>query len=433
MGINEPIFSALSKLLPTETAAALSEQRVVAFALSVVASLGTFLGGLVTLVLVKWVGMSGNGTSGASGTLVGVLQAFSAGVMLYMTFMDLIPEATEAIGARETMLYFFVGVVVFGIIEAVFLDEHDHDHSTHNEDSHTNSESDKKSRSRSRSPSKKKEKDEKKVNHKKQDNKPVDIASEKGKKQLMRTSLITFWALLLHNMPEGLGVYLSAMTDVRLGLQLAVAICLHNIPEGMAVAIPLYAAGGSSFYVLAMTLANGLAEPIGVLVGVAFFGKYLTPEVLSRCLAAVGGIMCCISIHELQPTAIKYAGQGRASISLFFGMFVVFLALEGVTEYFGHPHSHGGSSAVGHGGHSHVGHGHGHDGSARQQPIAAIIDEEIKWGVGSGLKFEKPVKFVKKSGREEEEHRRHSHSHAHSHSHDGNAGGHSHSHDDHSH
>ncbi|KAI9342924.1 ZIP zinc transporter-domain-containing protein [Obelidium mucronatum] len=412
--MNEPIYKFLSSLVPSEIAAMLSDQRAVAFALSIVASLGTFLGGLVTLVLVKGLGMRGNGTSGVSGALVGVLQAFSAGVMLYMTFMDLIPEASASLGARETMLYFFVGVVVFGVIEAVFLDDHNHDVDEHSHEHTENESKDVKSKRQvdKRTPKKSVE--------------TVDIHSEKGKKQLMRTSLITFWALLLHNMPEGLGVYLSALTDVRLGLQLAVAICLHNIPEGMAVAIPLYAAGGSSLYVLGMTLANGLAEPIGVVVGVAFFGQYLTPEVLSRCLAAVGGIMCCISIHELQPTAIKYAGQGRASISLFTGMLVVFLALEAVTEYFGHPHSHGGSEVGGHHGHSHSGKGHSHSQDYTSKPVQqpiAVVEQEIKWGAGSGLKIEKPVKFVRKAGNDGN-----SKDNTGGHSHSPGGGGHSHSH-----
>lgn len=85
--------------------------------------------------------------------------------------------------------------------------------------------------------------------------------------QLMRTSLITFVAMALHNLPEGLGVYLSSLNSPKMGIQLAVAIMLHNIPEGMAVAIPLYVATSSTPKVLYWTFINGLAEPIGVLLG----------------------------------------------------------------------------------------------------------------------------------------------------------------------
>jgi ZIP family zinc transporter len=122
---------------------------------------------------------------------------------------------------------------------------------------------------------------------------------------------------------------------------------LHNIPEGMAVGIPLYASTGSIFQVLWWTLINGLAEPAGVLMGGMVLAPYLDEYILSRCLAMVGGIMFCISIHELYPVSIKYCGKHMASASLMIGMFFCWVALESVDSYFegidmpGHSHSHG--------------------------------------------------------------------------------------------
>ena len=85
-----------------------------------------------------------------------------------------------------------------------------------------------------------------------------------------------------------------------------------------------------------MTLLNGLIEPLGVVIGGFFFSSYLTQEVLSKSLAAVAGIMACISLHELLPTAIQYAGKDRASAALFVGMAVCFGALEGVDILMAH-------------------------------------------------------------------------------------------------
>lgn len=117
------------------------------------------------------------------------------------------------------------------------------------------------------------------------------------KQKMKRTSLITFLAMGLHNLPEGLGVYLSALSDTKLGLQLAIGIMLHNIPEGMAVAIPLYGATHSYSSVLFWTFLNGLAEPAGVIIGGSLLYPYLSHELLSRCLAMVGGMMMCVSIQ----------------------------------------------------------------------------------------------------------------------------------------
>lgn len=52
-------------------------------------------------------------------------------------------------------------------------------------------------------------------------------------------------AIAIHNFPEGLATFASAITDPTLGLSIAIAIALHNIPEGISVAVPLYYATGS--------------------------------------------------------------------------------------------------------------------------------------------------------------------------------------------
>ncbi|KAJ3179393.1 hypothetical protein HDU87_003003 [Geranomyces variabilis] len=353
-----PLVAAVTPYLPPFLVTLLHDPHVLAFVMALVASMGTFIGGVVVVVLAKLTAADPN--SPATAKLMGVLQAFSAGVMLYITCFDLIPEATEILGGRECMGWFFAGVLAFGILEEVILpDEHGHDHddddaaggggggggggaAAHrgNDDdddagaaasitaagaeipTHPGAVTDASSATPPPPPP---------------PPPPVVVAgpSAKERRELLRSSFITFVALAMHNLPEGLGVYLSALSDIRLGSQLAMAILLHNIPEGMAVAIPLYAATGNATKVLWWTLVNGLAEPLGVVVGGALLHSYLSPALLSRCLAAVGGIMACISIHELQPTAIKYAGKGIATSSFFGGMLVCFAALEAVNEWFG--------------------------------------------------------------------------------------------------
>ncbi|KAJ3290976.1 hypothetical protein HK104_006393 [Borealophlyctis nickersoniae] len=322
-----PLHAVLAQFIPPSLHPVLLGPHAIAFFLASVASMGTLLGGLLVILLAHFTGA--DPSSPSTSRLMGILQAFSAGVMMYITCFDLIPESVDQLETRETMLWFFGGVLAFGVLEGFVLpDDHGHDHdNAHIEGS---------SGGTGASPKKggKKSKATAQAN---------GVAPTVRERELMRASTITFLALTLHNLPEGLGVYLSSLSDVRLGLQFAAAICLHNIPEGMAVAIPLYAATkGDTSRVLWWTLLNGLAEPLGVVAGGALLHSYLSPAVLCRCLAAVGGIMACISIHELQPTAIQFAGKARATISFFGGMLVCFLALEAVTEWFGgHGHSHG--------------------------------------------------------------------------------------------
>ncbi|KAG5462030.1 MAG: Zinc/iron permease [Olpidium bornovanus] len=279
-----------------------------------------------------------------------------------MTFADLLPDSTRQLGSRETMAWFFCGIASFGALERWIIPEHEDDEKNMCEESHDRSPRQKVNEPpaaatcTAASSSDPREKDgaarpeggpRKRLAAGKpgqngsassngDSDRSPDLNSVEGRRDLLRTSMITFAAMTLHNLPEGLSVYLSALANVKLGLQLAVAIMLHNIPEGMAVAIPLYVAtDGSVARVLGMTLVNGLAEPVGVVVGGYLLMDFLSPPVLSRCLAGVAGIMACISLHELQPTAIKYCGKDLASFALLLGMFICWVAMEGVEEIVG--------------------------------------------------------------------------------------------------
>ena len=42
---------------------------------------------------------------------------------------------------------------------------------------------------------------------------------------------MTIIAISLHNIPEGIAVYLTCLKGVESGLPLAIAMSLHNIPE----------------------------------------------------------------------------------------------------------------------------------------------------------------------------------------------------------
>ena len=68
---------------------------------------------------------------------------------------------------------------------------------------------------------------------------------EVNKKKLMRMGLFSALAIAIHNFPEGLATFVSALEDPALGVSIAIAIAIHNIPEGIAVSVPIYYATGS--------------------------------------------------------------------------------------------------------------------------------------------------------------------------------------------
>ncbi|MQM06470.1 hypothetical protein Taro_039294 [Colocasia esculenta] len=105
----------------------------------------------------------------------------------------------------------------------------------------------------------------------------------------------------LHNFPEGMAVFLGSIKGIRVGINLALAIALHNIPEGVAVALPIYFATQSKWQAFKLATYSGFAEPLGVVI-------------------MVGGVMAFLTLHEMLPLAFDYAGQKQAVKAVFVGM-----------------------------------------------------------------------------------------------------------------
>ena len=63
--------------------------------------------------------------------------------------------------------------------------------------------------------------------------------------KLMKMGMFTALAIGIHNFPEGIATFASALQDPNLGIAIAIAVAIHNIPEGIAVAVPIYYATGN--------------------------------------------------------------------------------------------------------------------------------------------------------------------------------------------
>ncbi|KAF5032920.1 Zinc transporter ZupT [anaerobic digester metagenome] len=135
-------------------------------------------------------------------------------------------------------------------------------------------------------------------------------------RQLLRLGLFSMLALLLHNLPEGMAVFLSASRDVKLGLKLCAAIALHNIPEGISVAMPVYAALDRRAPALGLAAVSGVAEPLGALLAMRFLQPVLTERGLAMMFCAIAGLMSAIAVAELLPAALcgKQPGYGVAGV-----------------------------------------------------------------------------------------------------------------------
>jgi len=155
-----------------------------------------------------------------------------------------------------------------------------------------------------------------------------------GHRKLMRMGLFTALAIGIHNFPEGLATFLAALQDPTLGVAIAVAVALHNIPEGISVSVPIFYASGNRKKAFMYSFFSGLAEPLGA--GIAYLllrlfvvggSEAIPPQLMGILFGGVAGIMVYISLDELLPTSRAY-GKGHDSLfGLVGGMLVMALSL----------------------------------------------------------------------------------------------------------
>jgi ZIP family zinc transporter len=253
-----------------------------------------------------------------------VATGFSAGVMLYVSFVEIFVKGTDSLvesygdpmGHWINALSFFGGMALIGIIDALI------PHAENPHEIHSEAEIAPLHDSNAPIPDAEHQHDE-----------CIPNAHHHHNKKLMRMGLFTALAIAIHNFPEGLATFLAALQDPSLGIPIAIAIALHNIPEGISVSVPIFYATGDRKKAFIYSLLSGLAEPVGALIayaGLRLFvgeGGVIPSEVMGILFGGVAGIMVYISVDELLPTSRAY-GKGHDSLlGLVSGMIVMAISL----------------------------------------------------------------------------------------------------------
>lgn len=240
-------------------------------------------GGLATLIRRE----SPKGTS--------LLLSFTAGLMLCIVSIDMVPEAIEATeNYYLAPIFLLVGFLVTFLLNCWI------DKSVHHEDAHA----------------------------------PHHCAC--GHHDLHTAGIILAAAVALHNMPVGMAVgttvaaqgigYTSALTAITIGL--------HNIPEGMSIAVPLLHDGSKARSAIAVAALSGAPTILGALIGY-FIGSH-TPLALAVAMSVAGGAMLYVVFFELLPEAYRQWKSKWAILSTMLGFALGLLLILGL----GHGHTH---------------------------------------------------------------------------------------------
>lgn len=146
-------------------------------------------------------------------------------------------------------------------------------------------------------------------------------------KALKRTGIFTALAIAIHNFPEGFATFISSLDNLTLGIAIAIAVAIHNIPEGLAVSLPIYRATGDKKKAFIYSALSGLAEPLGAFVGALILLPFIGDLTLAISFAVIAGIMVFISLDELLPAAKTYDKAHDSLYGLIVGMAIMALSL----------------------------------------------------------------------------------------------------------
>lgn len=270
-----------------------SSNVLFAFGLTLFAGLATGVGAALAFFTKK-----------TSTKTLSISLGFSAGVMLYVSFVEIFAKArdalTEELGATEATWYtvaaFFGGMALIAIIDK-FVPNYENPHELHSiEEMDAGIE-----------------------------NLPKDETHDFAK--LKRMGMFAALAIAIHNFPEGLATFTAGLSDPSLGIAIAMAIAIHNIPEGIAVSIPLFYATGDRKKAFFYSFLSGVSEPVGALVGYLLLMPFFTPVVFGVLFASVAGIMVFISLDQLLPAAEEYGEHHYCIAGVVAGMVVMALSL----------------------------------------------------------------------------------------------------------
>jgi ZIP family zinc transporter len=254
-----------------------------AFLLTLFAGLSTGIGSLIAFFANK-----------TNTKLLSFSLGLSAGVMIYISFVEMLPNSINLLsrayaepGTFYAVVAFFGGILISLIIDKL-VPEKDNPHEARFVES---------------------------------------MNSKIDKTKLHRVGIITSIAIAIHNFPEGIATFITAYSDSDLGIPVAIAIAIHNIPEGIAVAVPIYFATGNKKKAMKFSFLSGLAEPLGALLAVLLIMPFVNDVVLGVIFAIVAGIMVFISFDELLPGAQKYGDHHIPTYGVVIGMAIMAFSL----------------------------------------------------------------------------------------------------------
>ena len=218
--------------------------------------------------------------------------AIAFGVIIGLIILEILPETYEILNGEignirsiiVIIILILIGIIILKILD-LFVPHHEHE--AHHNHSHK---------------------------------------SEKcHNEHLYHIGIISSVAVIIHNLIEGMSLYLVSTTNIVSGLLLCIGIGLHNIPMGLVIASTLNNSKYSKKNILNISLIVSLSTFVGGLVMFIMGG---VNELLEGILLGLTlGMLIYIAIFELLHQIIHMKDKKIAKIGIVMGIILLIISI----------------------------------------------------------------------------------------------------------
>jgi len=152
---------------------------------------------------------------------------------------------------------------------------------------------------------------------------PELCTPEQGSK-LKRTAAYLVLGIFLHNIPEGMAIALGEVSKEVSIYAIAFAIAIHNIPEGICTSAPYFYDTKNRLRAFLVSSSTAIPIVIGFIVAAILY-NYISYTAIGLIVGATAGLMIYITSDEIIPTSCRKITDHTTIFSLIAGILFVIL------------------------------------------------------------------------------------------------------------
>jgi len=221
------------------------------------------------------------------GSLIGIIKkpsekfmynmlAFAGGVMLAISFLQIIPESMKL-----TSEFVVIGGILFGAVFMFIIDKSiSHIH--------------------------------------------PELCSQEQGHRLNRTAIYLLIGIFMHNFPEGMAIAIGAVSEIKSSIIIALAIAIHNIPEGICTSAPYFYYTKKRLKSFLVSSSTAIPTLAGFLIA-SWLYSYISNSLIGFSIGATAGFMIYITGDEIIPASCSRNTNHTTIFSLILGILLVIL------------------------------------------------------------------------------------------------------------